>query len=108
MRLPLLSLLLLYLPVQAQAEPTPLTVQRQAELVHMVRQDCGACHGMTLQGGLGSALLPENLRDKPLEGLLATVMQGRPGTAMPPWQNLISESEARWIIEQLRIGFPKE
>jgi len=51
---------------------------RQKELVHLVRQDCGSCHGMTLKGGLGPALLPENLRDKPAEGLTATIYYGRP------------------------------
>lgn len=106
MRLLLLLPLLLFLPVQAQAET--LTAQRQAELVHMVRQDCGACHGMTLQGGLGSPLLPTDLRDKPVDSLIATVLQGRPGTAMPPWQGLIDEAEARWVIERLQTGFPQE
>lgn len=98
--------LLLILPVHvADAEPLP---QRQRELVHMVRQDCGSCHGMTLKGGLGSPLLPENLRDKPVEGLVATILQGRPGTAMPPWKALLTEPEAEWIVTRLLAGFPKE
>ena len=49
------------------AEPD---VARQKQLVHLVRQDCGSCHGMTLNGGLGPALLPETLKDKPAEGLV--------------------------------------
>ena len=28
-------------------------VARQKELVRMVRQDCGSCHGLYLTGGLG-------------------------------------------------------
>ena len=48
----------------AAAEPSPA---RQKELIHLVRQDCGSCHGMTLQGGLGPALLPATLADKPVE-----------------------------------------
>ncbi len=89
----------------AGVEPLP---QRQRELIHMVRQDCGSCHGMTLKGGLGSPLLPENLQDKPVEGLVATILQGRPGTAMPPWKSLMSEVEAEWIVARLLAGFPKE
>ncbi|WP_265950379.1 c-type cytochrome [Dechloromonas sp. A34] len=80
---------------------------RQQELVRLVRQDCGSCHGMTLQGGLGPALLPANLRDKPAEGLMATIVYGRPGTPMPPWQQFISEAEASWIVEKLMTEFPK-
>jgi hypothetical protein len=68
--------------------------KRRAELVSLVRQDCGSCHGMTLKGGLGPALLPDVLKDKPAESLQATILQGRPGTAMPPWQRFLNEAEA--------------
>jgi cytochrome c55X len=80
---------------------------RQKELVRMVRQDCGSCHGMTLQGGLGPALLPDTLRDKPPEGLAATIYYGRPGTPMPPWKTFLSEAEADWIVNKLMSGFPQ-
>lgn len=86
------------------AEPPPA---RQQELVRLVRQDCGSCHGMTLNGGLGPALLPANLRDKPAEGLVATIIGGRPGTAMPPWKQFVSEDEARWIVDKLMSEFPR-
>lgn len=80
---------------------------RQKELVHLVRQDCGSCHGMTLKGGLGPALLPETLRDKPVEGLVATIYYGRPGTPMPPWKQFMSEAEAAWIVDKLMTKFPE-
>jgi cytochrome c55X len=80
---------------------------RQKELVHLVRQDCGSCHGMTLKGGLGPALLPETLRDKPAEGLAATIYYGRPGTPMPPWKTFMSEAEAAWIVDKLMSKFPE-
>lgn len=85
-------------------EPPPA---RQKELVHLVRQDCGSCHGMTLQGGLGPALLPADLKDKPPEGLAATIYYGRPGTPMPPWQRFMSEAEAEWVVEKLMSEFPQ-
>lgn len=90
------------------AAPTP-TPQRQAELVRMVRQDCGSCHGMTLNGGLGPALTAEalRLRDVPGAALVATIIGGRPGTPMPPWHRFLSEPEAEWIVEQLLQGFPE-
>ena len=80
---------------------------RQQELVRLVRQDCGSCHGMTLKGGLGPALLPVNLKEKPAEGLVATIYYGRPGTPMPPWKQFMSEAEAGWIVEKLKSEFPK-
>jgi len=79
---------------------------RQSELVKLVRNDCGSCHGMTLKGGLGPELLPESLRDKDPESLRETILRGRTDTAMPPWSAFISEIEATWIVEQLMKGFP--
>lgn len=94
--------------VGAQAEANTLpSPARQKELVHLVRQDCGSCHGMTLQGGLGPALLPGDLKDKPAEGLTATIYYGRPGTPMPPWKQFMTEAEAAWIVDQLMREFPK-
>jgi cytochrome c55X len=81
---------------------------RQRELVRMVRQDCGACHGMRLTGGLGPALTREIMADKPLDSMTATIVNGRPGTPMPPWRAMLSEAEARWIAERLAAGFPEE
>jgi cytochrome c55X len=99
-----LTLLLAGSAAVAMAEPTPA---RQKELIHLVRQDCGSCHGMTLQGGLGPALLPATLAEKPAEGLVATIIGGRPGTAMPPWHRFLAEDEAQWIVAKLMTGFPQ-
>jgi len=85
-----------------------LQAERERDLVRLVRQDCGACHGMMLKGGLGPALLPDTLRNKPLASLRATILRGRPGTAMPPWQGILSETEADWIVKYLLAGFPME
>ena len=56
---------------------------RQSELIHLLVQDCGSCHGLTLKGGLGPALLPQNLADKDDEYLAEVILQGVPGTPMP-------------------------
>lgn len=80
--------------------------ERQKELVRLVRQDCGSCHGMRLTGGLGPALTPEALASKPAEALVRTILQGRPGTPMPPWKDFLSEPEAAWIVDGLKKGFP--
>ncbi|MFA7243052.1 MAG: cytochrome c [Sulfuricellaceae bacterium] len=79
---------------------------RRAELLNLIRQDCGSCHGMTLAGGLGLPLLPEALKGKSPEALKETVLHGRGGTPMPPWQAFLTEDEAGWIIESLMKGLP--
>jgi len=77
---------------------------REAELVRLVRQDCGSCHGMTLRGGLGPPLTPAALAERPDAMLAATIVHGRPGTAMPPWRPFLTEAEADWIVAQLKRG----
>ena len=89
------------------AQPAPPTAQRQQELVRMVRQDCGSCHGLRLTGGLGPALTREALADKALDSLAATIYGGRPGTPMAPWKAMVNEAEALWIAQQLMAGFPE-
>ena len=90
------------------AHAADLNRAEQQRLVRLVRQDCGSCHGLTLKGGLGSPLLPAALADKPAESLVATILQGRPGTAMPPWRGLLTEQETQWIVERLQAGFPQD
>lgn len=86
--------------------PAP-SAERQHELVRIVRQDCGSCHGLRLTGGLGPALTPEALADKPLDSMVATIYGGRPGTPMAPWKAMLSEADALWIAQQLFSGFPE-
>lgn len=101
----LASVLPLAAPAQTAADaPSPA---RQAELVRMVRQDCGSCHGLRLTGGLGPALTRDALAERPLESIEATILHGRPGTPMPPWRTLLKEGDARWIAAQLAAGFPE-
>ena len=92
----------------ADARPEAPDPERARELIHIVRQDCGSCHGLTLKGGLGPALTVEALADKPAEGLVATIIGGRPGTPMPPFSTIVTEPEAEWIVDQLLRGFPPD
>jgi len=88
------------------AAGSDISHERQLELVRLVRNDCGSCHGMTLKGGLGPALLPESIHNKMPEVLRETILRGRTGTAMPPWSAFLNEVDASWIVEQLMKGFP--
>lgn len=67
----------------------------------MVIQDCGSCHGLTRKGGLGTAITPEALAGTTRDGLALIILDGVPGTAMPPWRPLISEADAAWIADYL-------
>jgi cytochrome c55X len=102
MKRPTIALSLVLLAgVAAAGEPPPA---RRSELTHLVRHDCGSCHGLTLRGGLGPALTREALRGRPPASLAATILYGRPGTPMPPWRAFITDAEADWVVHRLQEG----
>ena len=101
------ALFLVLSAVAALASAQAPAPARKAELVDLVRQDCGSCHGLTLKGGLGPSLEPAALADKDAEALGFVILHGRRGTPMPPWREHLSEAEARWIVEQLQKGLPE-
>ncbi|MBT5223271.1 MAG: cytochrome c [Gammaproteobacteria bacterium] len=86
-------------PAQVLADPPPQ--ERQETLRNMLRHDCGACHGLTLKGGLGPALLASDLAAKSDDYLVDTIQNGRKGTAMPPWKLFISEQETLWLVQTI-------
>jgi len=96
-------LVIVFTPGIALAGDGPDSV-RQDQLLYLLKHDCGSCHGMTRKGGLGPPLLPDSLRDRPQALLVSTVLDGRPGTPMPPWRGELSEQDAHWLVEVLRKG----
>ena len=94
-----LAIALLILATPALADPAPA---RQAELERLVIQDCGSCHGLKLTGGLGRPLTAEALAQAEPEGLALIILDGIPGTAMPPWRPILSEEDALWIATYLK------
>jgi cytochrome c55X len=88
----------------AAGEPSP---ERQAELLHRLKHDCGSCHGMTMKGGLGPPLLPARLAERPRDDLVAAILDGVPATPMPPWRSELTAAEAKWLVEVLQEGVPQ-
>ena len=88
----------------ARSEPDAATKTR---LTHLLVQDCGSCHGLTLQGGLGKPLMPENVADRSTKVLAEIILDGIAGTPMPPWRGLITEAEALFLAETLKKGLPQ-
>lgn len=93
--------------VAAPAFAGELSVGRAGELAHLVLNDCGSCHGLTLAGGLGPDIRPAALAGRSEQALAETILDGRPGTAMPPWRPLLTEAEAAWIAGYLLLEAPR-
>ena len=75
-----------------------------SEMSEFVRQDCGACHGLTLKGGLGKPLLKENLEHFDLETIEMVIEDGIPDTAMPPWRGVLTQDQIKRIAKALKEG----
>jgi cytochrome c55X len=90
--------------VTADAAPPAPTAVRQRELLELLHQDCGSCHGMRLTGGLGPPLTAVALEERPFASVVATIQSGRPGTPMPPWRRFLSDDEAEWLAARLVRG----
>lgn len=98
-------LLCMVLPVKAEVGgATGIPSPRQAEIRYLLKQDCGSCHGIRLTGGLGPALTAERLKPLPESLLVTTILKGRAGTPMPPWETFLGEAEATWLAQQLLAG----
>ena len=90
--------------ITSQAALAEIHPQRKTELTYLLKHDCGSCHGMRLEGGLGPALKPERLKVWTPEQLAITILYGRPGTPMPPWRPFLTDAEAHWLAQQLKQG----
>lgn len=88
--------------ISPQVSAGPILPERAAALRDLLAQDCGACHGLTLGGGLGPSLRRDALADRPVEYLAYTIMNGRPGTPMPPWAPMLDASEGLWLAQELK------
>lgn len=82
----------------------PPTLERQQELLYLLRHDCGSCHGMRMTGGLGPALTPNEIAKISDKTLVSSILYGRPGTPMPRWSPLLTQSEVVWMVAALRQG----
>jgi len=82
----------------------PPDADRQAALMDLVHNTCTTCHGTSLLGDVGPPITPAALKDKDTAMLAATILNGRPGTQMPAFTGMVTESEAAWLIGRLKAG----
>lgn len=81
----------------------PNSARREA-LRNLLVHDCGSCHGLTLKGGLGRPLTPSAVADRSVAALADIILDGIPGTPMPPWRGFLTVEEARTIAEFIKRG----
>jgi nitrite reductase (NO-forming)/hydroxylamine reductase len=65
-------------------------------------RECQGCHGPKHQGGVGSDIRPAVVKPKNAQMLAETILNGRPGTAMPPFKEIFSKNEAATMVDYLQ------
>jgi mono/diheme cytochrome c family protein len=64
---------------------------------------CAACHGAQGEGGVGPPLMQNEYVDTSTDAELeATILGGRPGTAMPPFEGRLTAQEVSALVTLLR------
>jgi len=64
-------------------------------------EHCAACHGADRLGGIGPALLPENLARLKRPEAVGVILKGRPATQMPAFADTLGAEEARALVEHV-------
>lgn len=100
----LLAATLLLVTSAHAAYAEPVSPKRAVELERLIRHDCGSCHGMSLKGGLGPDIRASRFDGVPSHAIATLILDGVPGSAMPPWRPLLSEADADWIAAYLTKG----
>ena len=80
------TLLIAFLSVTAAQAQTP-------EPAALYQQHCAVCHAANRGGGMGPALLPENLERLKRTEALRVIAEGRVGTQMPAFNTTLNKDE---------------
>jgi glucose/arabinose dehydrogenase len=66
-------------------------------------QFCAACHGPALQGGSAASLIDEDWKFGGDDAnIVMSIRDGRPGTAMAPFKDLLNEEQIRQLVFHIR------
>lgn len=65
-------------------------------------RECQGCHGPKHQGGVGSDIRPAVVKPKNSQMLAEKILNGVPGTAMPPFKQTMSKNEAAKMVDYLQ------
>ncbi len=77
------------------------------DTVATYRTHCAACHGQDRFGGVGPALLPENLRRLKPEKAVAAISKGLPASQMPAFEGKLSPAAIDALAKYIYTPLPR-
>ncbi len=75
--------------------------------LNLYARHCAVCHGQHRLGGMGTALLPENLYRLPRKKATGVIAHGEPVTQMPAFGNKLSEKEIQALVDYIYSPLPE-
>ena len=97
---PLVGILLIVLAAGSAA-------QDDANVGAAYQTHCAACHGTDRFGGVGPALLPENLRRLKPKKAIAAISNGLPATQMPAFDGKLSAAQIEALAKYIYTPLPE-
>lgn len=79
----------------------------QAAAEKLYEQNCAACHGSDRLGGMGPALLPENLSRLSRPDAHSAIAKGLAATQMPAFAEKLSEEQIKALVEYIYSPLPQ-
>ena len=70
-------------------------------------QHCATCHGIDRLGGIGPALLPENLKRVRKKQAINSITNGLPATQMPAFGEQLKTEEIQSLVDYIYTPLPK-
>jgi len=65
----------------------------------LYQANCAQCHGANRLGGMGPALLPDNLKRLQQKAAVEVVKNGRAATQMPPFAGKLTDADIQALVE---------
>ena len=73
----------------------------------LYKQNCASCHGVNRLGGMGPALLPENLKRLRKNKAIKVIEHGRAATQMPAFANKLSDKDIQSLVNYVYTPLPQ-
>ena len=84
-----------------------LVLAAQPDAYGLYKQHCASCHGTDRLGGMGPALLPENLKRLRKEKALAVISDGLTATQMPAFKEKLTTKQIQSLISYIYSALDK-
>jgi DNA-binding beta-propeller fold protein YncE/cytochrome c5 len=85
----------------------PAFAGEPARVEQLYASHCADCHGASRLGGMGTALLPENLSRLPQSRASKVIAEGEPITQMPAFGDKLSKKEIDALVDYIYTPLPE-